>query len=45
VILTYVSNEAGAQAVVAEIEAKGRRAVALQLDVGDSKAFAAFAER
>jgi NAD(P)-dependent dehydrogenase (short-subunit alcohol dehydrogenase family) len=44
VILTYVSNEAGAQAVVADIEAKGRRAVALQLDVGDSKAFAAFAD-
>ncbi|PLC05267.1 short-chain dehydrogenase [Variovorax sp. RO1] len=43
VILTYVSNEASAQAVVSEIEAKGRRAVALQLDVGDSTAFAAFA--
>jgi len=44
VILTYVSNEAAAQAVVSEIEAKGRRAVALRLDVGDSKAFAAFAD-
>ena len=44
VILTYVSNEASAQAVVSEIEAKGRRAVALQLDVGDSSAFAAFAQ-
>ena len=44
VILTYVSNEASAQAVVSEIEAKGRRAVALRLDVGDSKAFAAFAD-
>ena len=44
VILTYVSNEASAQAVVSEIEAKGRRAVALRLDVGDSTAFAAFAD-
>ncbi|AGU48225.1 putative oxidoreductase, SDR family [Variovorax paradoxus B4] len=44
VILTYVSNDASAQAVVAEIEAKGRRAVALRLDVGDSKTFAAFAD-
>lgn len=44
VILTYVSNEAGAQAVVSEIEARGRRAVALRLDVGDSKTFPAFAE-
>jgi NAD(P)-dependent dehydrogenase (short-subunit alcohol dehydrogenase family) len=44
VILTYVSNATAAKAVVAEIEAKGRRAVALQLDVGDSQAFAAFAE-
>ncbi|MGJ7608004.1 SDR family NAD(P)-dependent oxidoreductase [Variovorax sp. LT1R20] len=43
-ILTYVSNEAAAQAVVSEIEAKGRRAVALRLDVGDSKTFAAFAD-
>ena len=43
VILTYVSNEASAQAVVSQIEAMGRRAVALQLDVGDSRAFDAFA--
>ena len=44
VILTYVSNDASAQAVVAQIEAKGRRAVALRLDVGDSTTFAAFAD-
>ena len=44
VILTYVSNDSSAQAVVTEIQAKGRRAVALQLDVGNSKTFAAFAE-
>jgi NAD(P)-dependent dehydrogenase (short-subunit alcohol dehydrogenase family) len=44
-IVTYHSNEAEAHAVVRAIEAKGRRAVALQLDVGDSKRFAAFAER
>ncbi len=43
VILTYVSNEASAQAVVSQIEAMGRCAVALQLDVGDSRAFDAFA--
>jgi NAD(P)-dependent dehydrogenase (short-subunit alcohol dehydrogenase family) len=45
VILTYKSSEAEAHAAVAEIEALGRRAVALQLDVGDSRSFAAFAER
>uniref|UniRef100_UPI003568A496 SDR family NAD(P)-dependent oxidoreductase n=1 Tax=Hydrogenophaga sp. TaxID=1904254 RepID=UPI003568A496 len=33
VILTYQSQEAQAQAVVAEIAALGRSAVALQLDV------------
>ncbi len=36
VILTYRSQQAEALAVVAEIEALGRRAVALQLDVGVS---------
>ena len=44
-ILTYKSNEAEAHAVVREVQALGRKAVALQLDVGDSPAFAAFAER
>ncbi len=43
VILTYHSREAEALAVVAEIEAGGRRAAALQLDVGDCASFAAFA--
>ncbi len=43
VILTYRSNAKEASAVVAEIESLGRRAAALQLDVGDSKSFAAFA--
>ena len=43
VILTYHSNATEAQAVVGKIEALGRRAVALQLDVGDSQGFAAFA--
>ena len=44
-ILTYKSNEAEAHAVVRQVEALGRKAVALQLDAGDSKSFAAFAER
>jgi NAD(P)-dependent dehydrogenase (short-subunit alcohol dehydrogenase family) len=43
VILTYRSNEGEAAAVVAEIEAAGRRAAALRLDVGDVASFAAFA--
>jgi NAD(P)-dependent dehydrogenase (short-subunit alcohol dehydrogenase family) len=45
IILTYKAAEAEARAVVQGIEAAGRRAVALQLDVGDSGSFAAFAER
>ncbi len=44
-ILTYRSGKDEALAVVAEIEAKGRKAVALQLDVGDASSFASFAER
>lgn len=44
-ILTYKSNEAEAQAVVRQVQALGRRAVALQLDAGDSRSFAAFAQR
>jgi len=43
VILTFRSNTKEASAVVAEIESLGRRAVAIQLDVGDSKSFPAFA--
>ncbi|MBB1251402.1 MULTISPECIES: SDR family NAD(P)-dependent oxidoreductase [unclassified Rhizobium] len=42
VILTYRSGAADAQAVVAEIEALGRKAVALQLDVADVASFRAF---
>jgi NAD(P)-dependent dehydrogenase (short-subunit alcohol dehydrogenase family) len=44
-ILTYRSQEAEARDVVRRIEAVGRRAVALQLDVADSAGFAAFAAR
>lgn len=44
-ILTYHSNQAEADAVVAEIRALGRQAVALQLDVSRSASFADFAER
>ena len=43
VILTYRSAVAEAQAAVREIEAQGRRAVALPLDVGQSSSFDAFA--
>ena len=43
IILTYLSNAAQAHAVVAQIEALGRVAVALQLDVANSKSFDAFA--
>ena len=45
VIFTYQTQADTAQAVVAEIEALGRRAVALQLDVGMSSSFAAFAQQ
>lgn len=45
VVLTFHSKEAEAQDVVRRIEALGRRAVALQLDVADSAGFAAFAQR
>jgi NAD(P)-dependent dehydrogenase (short-subunit alcohol dehydrogenase family) len=45
VILTYRSNAAEADAVVAQVHALGRRAVALQLDVGDSRGFGDFAAR
>lgn len=45
VILTYRSGERDAREVVAQIESKGRKAVALALDVRDTASFAAFAER
>jgi NAD(P)-dependent dehydrogenase (short-subunit alcohol dehydrogenase family) len=43
-VVTYKSAEDEAKKVVAEIEKKGRKAIALQLDVADSKSFGAFAE-
>jgi NAD(P)-dependent dehydrogenase (short-subunit alcohol dehydrogenase family) len=43
VILTYRNQQAEADAVVAEIAALGGRALALQLDVADSRAFGDFA--
>ncbi|MBS4048730.1 MAG: SDR family oxidoreductase [Alphaproteobacteria bacterium] len=43
VILTYQSRSADAEAVVAEIQAMGRKAVAFQLDSGKVSAFAPFA--
>jgi NAD(P)-dependent dehydrogenase (short-subunit alcohol dehydrogenase family) len=44
VIVTYRGNASQAREVVAEIEALGRKAVALQLDLGVVASFAAFAE-
>lgn len=44
VILTYRNGAKNAKAVVAEIEAHGRKAVALQLDVTDVSSFQAFAD-
>ncbi len=44
VILTYKAGADAARAVVAEIEKRGRKAVALQLDVGDGTSYAAFAD-
>jgi NAD(P)-dependent dehydrogenase (short-subunit alcohol dehydrogenase family) len=44
VILTYRARAEEARAVVAEIEAMGRKAIALPLDVGEVAGFAAFAE-
>ena len=45
VIATYHSRSADAQAVVAEVQALGRKAVALQLDTGVVGTFPAFADR
>lgn len=44
VILTYQSKQAAAEAVVAEITALGRNALALQLDVAEASRFSQFAE-
>lgn len=45
VVLTWLGNRAKAEAVVAEIVAKGRRAAALQLDVTDAAGYADFEAR
>ncbi|MDQ0393415.1 SDR family oxidoreductase [Labrys monachus] len=45
VILTYQSREDEAKAVVGEIEALGRKAVALQLDAGSVAGLGAFADK
>lgn len=45
VVVTYHSRSDEAQALVTEIEALGRKAVALQLDVGNVATFSDFAER
>lgn len=42
VVLTYLGNRDKAEAVVAEIKAKGRKAAALQLDVTDSASYDSF---
>jgi NAD(P)-dependent dehydrogenase (short-subunit alcohol dehydrogenase family) len=43
-ILTYNSNRAAAEEVLTKVEQAGGRAVALQLDTGDTKAFPQFAD-
>jgi len=43
-VITYHSREKEAQEVVAAIEAKGRKAAALQLDVADHASYGAFAD-
>ena len=45
VVFTYRRAQAEADAVVAEVEALGRKAVALSLDVGDCSSFARFADQ
>jgi len=44
-VITYHSRAKEAQAVVAKLQAQGRKAVALQLDTGETKTFAGFAEK
>ena len=45
IILTFHSKQAEAEEVIKEIEQLGRKAAALQLDVGNSKSFTAFSEQ
>jgi NAD(P)-dependent dehydrogenase (short-subunit alcohol dehydrogenase family) len=44
-VITYHSRAEEAQAVVAKLEAQGRKAFALQLDAGATKTFPGFAEK
>jgi len=44
ILLTYKTNSEEARKVETEVRSLGRKAYALQLDVGDIKSFAAFAE-
>lgn len=44
-MLTYLSHADEANAVVAQIESLGSRAVALQLDTGNTSKFSSFTER
>lgn len=44
IVITYRDRQSDAETVVQQIEALGRKAVAMQLDVGEVKNFAAFAE-
>ncbi len=44
-IFTYHTRESDARAVVAAVEAEGCKAVALQLDAGDTSSFDAFVDR
>lgn len=43
-ILTYRTEQAAAQELVTQLQAQGRRAAALPLDVGDTKSLPAFAD-
>ncbi|EOI3586954.1 SDR family NAD(P)-dependent oxidoreductase [Enterobacter hormaechei] len=45
IILTWNSSQQEVQEVVREIEGKGRKAAALQLNVGDTASFARFAQQ
>ncbi|EMQ9926292.1 SDR family NAD(P)-dependent oxidoreductase [Enterobacter hormaechei] len=45
IILTWNSSQQEAQEVVREIKGKGRKAAALQLNVGDTASFARFAQQ
>ena len=45
VLITYLGNKDMAQEVVAEIEAKGQKAAALQLDVSQVETYGAFFEK